>query len=108
MDLPDTRILLSTFPSENDANGVIRHLLEERLIACGTMLPGARSLYRWEGQVEETVETIVLLKTNQENAARCMVLLEELHPYEVPEIILLEPEAVSVPYTSWVGKALAK
>lgn len=108
MDLPDTRVLLTTFSSENDASEIIRHLLEERLIACGTMLPGARSIYRWEAKIEEAVEAIVLLKTNQENAARCMARLEELHPYTVPEIILLEPEAVSAPYASWVRELLSK
>lgn len=108
MDLPDVRFLLSTFADEESASTVLRQLLEERLVACGTMIPGARSLYCWKGKIEEASEVLVLLKTDQKNASRCMSRAQELHPYEVPELILLDPEAVSDPYASWIREALGK
>ena len=76
------------------------------MIACGTILPGAHSIYRWQGKIEEASESIVLMKTDLKNATRCMERLQELHPYEVPEILLLNPETVSKPYLSWVREVL--
>jgi len=85
---------------------IVRQLLGESLIACGTILSGATSLYLWKGKVEEASEMVLLMKTDQERSDRCMTRLQELHPYAVPEIILLGPEAVSGPYASWVREAL--
>jgi len=102
------RLLVTTFADEQAATTVVRRLLEEKLIACGTILPSAHSLYRWQGKIEESSESVVLMKTDPESAVRCMEVIQELHPYEVPEIILLEPEAVSEPYLFWVREALGK
>jgi periplasmic divalent cation tolerance protein len=79
-------------------------LLEERLIACANLLPGARSLYRWKGGIEESSEMIVLLKTGSATAPACMTRLAELHPYEVPEILQIHPEAVTGPYAEWIAE----
>lgn len=102
-----TRLILTTFADEPSASVVMRTLLEERLIACGNMIPGVRSVYRWKGAVEESSEVQVLLKTDQDHASRCMERLAQLHPYEVPEILLLEPETVSDPYAAWVRESLS-
>ena len=107
MDTPDTRILLSTVANETIATGLVGQLLEERLIACGTILPGARSLYHWEGKIEQAAEALLLIKTTRESADRCMARIKELHPYEIPEIILMKPEAVSASYADWVREAVA-
>lgn len=102
------RILLTTFSDRESSVVVVRQLLEESLIACGTILPGATSLYLWEGKIEEASEVILLIKTDQERSVPCMARLKEIHPYDVPEIILLEPEEVSGAYASWVREALGK
>ena len=107
-DKPSLRLILTTFSEEDAASAVERQLLEERLIACGTILPGARSLYHWKGKLEESSEVIVLFKTEAEIARRCMERLVELHPYEVPEIIQIDPEEVSTPYADWVRDSLRK
>ena len=60
---PPLVIVLTTLPSEDDAVALVRALLDRRLVACGTILPGARSVYRWEGAVEDAREAVVLLKT---------------------------------------------
>lgn len=105
---PGIRLLLTTFAHEAAAATVVRSLLDEHLIACGTLIPGARSIYRWKGAVEESTEIAVLLKTSSEAASRCMVRLAELHPYEVPEIIEVEPGAISGPYAAWIRQSVGK
>lgn len=105
-DKPSLRLILTTFSEETNASAVVCQLLEERLIACGTILPGARSLYHWKGKLEESVELVVLLKTEAATVPRCMERLAELHPYEAPEIIQISPEAVSAPYADWVKEVL--
>ena len=104
---PGIRLLLTTFSDEAAAATVVRSLLDEHLIACGTLIPGARSIYRWKGAVEESTEIAVLLKTSSEAASRCMVRLAELHPYEVPEIIEVETGAISGPYAAWIRESLS-
>lgn len=105
---PGIRLLLTTFSDEAAAATVVRSLLDEHLIACGTIIPGARSMYRWKGAVEESSEVQVILKTSGEEASRCMVRLAELHPYEVPEIIELDPASVSAHYTAWIRQSVGK
>ena len=100
------RLLMTTFSDRESATAVVRSLLEERLIACGSILPGVTSFYHWEGDIMEAPEVVVLMKTEQANSKSCMVRLQELHPYEVPEIILLDPEVVSEPYAGWVMEVL--
>ena len=104
---PGIRLLLTTFADEAAAATVVRSLLDEHLIACGTLIPGARSIYRWKGAVEESTEVAVLLKTSSDAASRCMVRLAELHPYKVPEIIEVEPGAISGPYAAWIRESLS-
>jgi periplasmic divalent cation tolerance protein len=104
----DVRLGLSTFADEETAKQVVRQLLGERLIACGTLIPGTRSFYLWRGEIEESGETLVLFKTADEHALPFMERLKELHPYEVPEIVLLEPEAVSTAYEVWIRESLRK
>lgn len=104
--MSELSIILTTFPSEEVAASVVRELLKDKLIACGTLLLGARSLYHWKGKVEESAEVVVLLKTNQVRVDHCMERLTELHPYEVPEIVLIDPESVSAPYIAWVNASL--
>lgn len=98
------RLVLTTFANAEDAARVVRALVEENLAACGTILPDARSIYRWEGKIEDTAETSVVLKTSVERYPELETKLRTLHPYETPEIIALDPAAVSGDYASWVMK----
>jgi periplasmic divalent cation tolerance protein len=103
----EIRLILTTFGDETAASAVIRTLVEERLIACGSIIPGMKSIYRWKGAVEEASEVQVILKTSAEGATRCIGRLAELHPYEVPEIIRIEPAAVIPSYAGWIRDALS-
>jgi periplasmic divalent cation tolerance protein len=102
------RLILSTFDNEGTATSVIHALLAEGFIACGSIVPGIRSIYRWKGNVEESAEVQVILKTTAETASQCMARLRALHPYEIPEIIELEPSSVGAPYASWIRESLSR
>ncbi len=95
------QIVLTSFANETSAAKVVRTLVEEKLAACGKIIPGVRSIYRWNDQLEDASEIIVLFKTAV--APALAVRLAELHPYEVPEIITLESDAVSEAYGRWVA-----
>ena len=96
------RLVLTTFANAEDAAKAVRMLVDEKIIACGTILPGARSIYRWKDAVEDTEEAVVLLKTSAEGFPGLVQRLREVHPYETPEIVALDPAAVSKDYAGWV------
>jgi periplasmic divalent cation tolerance protein len=103
-----TEILLvfTTFEREEDAARVVRTLVEERLIACGNLLPGARSLYRWKGAVADAREVVVLMKTRKQDWTALLSRLHELHPYETPECIAVRVAAGAPKYMAWLEAAL--
>jgi periplasmic divalent cation tolerance protein len=98
------RLLFTTFANADDAARAVRTLVDERLAACGTILPGARSIYRWKDAVEDTGESVVLLKTSSRAVAELEKRLRAIHPYEVPEILVVDPVAVSAEYAGWVNE----
>jgi len=79
-----------------------RILVEECLAACGTVLPGGLSVYRWQGVVEEAPEAIVLLKCSSGVLDRLLQRIPELHPYDVPEILAFPVAHGHAPYLAWV------
>jgi len=95
-------VVLTTFANADDAAKAVRTLVDEQIIACGTILPGARSIYRWKDAIEDTEESVVLLKTSAERFPALEERLRAIHPYETPEIIALDPTAVSKDYADWV------
>ena len=95
-------VVLTTFANAEDAAKAVRTLVDEQIIACGTILPGARSIYRWKDAVEDTEESVVLLKTSAERFPALEERLRAIHPYETPEIIALDPAAVSKDYADWI------
>jgi periplasmic divalent cation tolerance protein len=101
-------VAITTLGSDADARALVSALLEARLIACGTLLPGARSIYRWEGRIREEPEVVVLLKTE---AARWPALQEAVtrhHPYQVPELLALPVTHGLEPYLSWLASEVAE
>lgn len=83
-----------------------RALVEERLAACATLLTGAQSIYRWQGQIESSAETVLLLKTEMDRLAALDTRLHELHSYQVPEFLVLTVESGSHPYLAWLHACL--
>jgi len=104
--MPDTnasaaRIVMTT-ATEQEAAGLARTLVDERLAACATLIGGAQSIYRWQGEVESSAETLVLIKTCAEKLAALEARLHELHTYQVPEFLVLEVESGSHAYLDWL------
>ncbi len=105
--MTDYLLVFTTFANEEDAVRVVRGLVEERLIACGNVLPGSRSVYRWKGRVEDAREVVVLMKTRKQDWAALLSRLHDLHPYEVPECIAVRLAAGAPKYLAWLDAALA-
>ena len=99
-------IVFTTFADADDAARVVRVLVEERLIGCGNLLPGVRSLYRWEGKVQDQSEVMVLMKTRKQDWTALISRLHELHPYETPECIAVRIAAGAPKYMAWLEAAL--
>ena len=100
-------LVFSTFADEESAARVIRVLVEERLIACGNLLPGARSICRWKGQLEDQREVVVLMKTRKQDWTALLSRLHDLHPYEVPECVAIRIAAGAPKYMAWLEESLA-
>lgn len=93
-----------TCANSEEAERIIRGLLEERLIACASIFPRVVSLYRWEGKVERSEEVKVLLKTKGECFEKISRYIKAHCSYEVPEIASVATERVFEPYMQWVVK----
>lgn len=100
-------IVFTSFASEDDAARVVRTLVEERLIACGTLLPGGRSLYAWKGAIRDQRETVAILKTRKQDWTALLSRLHELHAYEVPECVAVRVAAGAPKYMAWLEETLA-
>ena len=99
-------LVLCTFPDADTAASVTRTLVEEKLVACGNIIPGVRSIYAWEGKMEDTAEVLVLFKTASTAYARLEKRLLKLHPYDTPEILAFEAGAAAKAYAAWVADAV--
>ncbi|MFZ2024605.1 MAG: divalent-cation tolerance protein CutA [Terracidiphilus sp.] len=100
------RIVVTTVVSPEEGARMGRALVEERLAACATLLTGAQSIYRWQGQIESSAETVLLLKTEMDRLAALDTRLHELHSYQVPEFLVLTVESGSHPYLAWLHVCL--
>lgn len=107
MEQDAVQLVLMTAPDAEAAERIISTLVDERLIACGNVMAGVSSIYRWQGVVERGAEVLVMMKTT---AGRVPQLLErgaELHPYEVPEMLVFPVGAGYPPYLAWVRDSVA-
>jgi periplasmic divalent cation tolerance protein len=102
----DALVVLTTVADGAAATALVTALLDERLVACGTVLPGARSLYRWEGAIASEAEVVVLLKTTRDRLAALEAAFARWHPYTVPELLALPVAHGSAAYLAWLGDAV--
>jgi periplasmic divalent cation tolerance protein len=102
MSHTDAMVVMTTVASADEAVSLIKTLLERRLIACGQIVPGVRSLYRWNGKIADEAEVIVYLKTRAARIDSLEVAFAELHPYKVPELLALPVTAGLSRYLSWI------
>jgi periplasmic divalent cation tolerance protein len=96
-------LVLTNLPDSDSAFNLGRHLVEHGLAACANVLAPARSVYRWQGRVEEATEVPLLLKSTAARYAALEQAIVKLHPYEVPEIIALPVEQGLPAYLEWVA-----
>jgi len=103
----DCLLALTTCPDAGCAAHLASALVDERLAACVSRLPGAVSTYRWQGKVEEETEVLLLIKTTAERLPALRERLLELHPYDVPELIVM-PIADGLPvYLDWLRQSVS-
>jgi periplasmic divalent cation tolerance protein len=95
-------IVLTTLGADAEAGTIARTLVEERLAACVNVLPPMISTYRWKDVVEQEREQQLVIKTSRVRVAALHARLVELHPYELPEFVVLEASG-SAAYVRWVG-----
>jgi len=106
--MSEIRLVLCTFPDAATARQIGTLLIEKQLAACINLLPGVESIYRWQNKVETGSEVLAILKTTAAAWPTLERELGNLHPYEVPEIVALEPGALSPEYARWVGDSVGQ
>ena len=97
------RLVIVTAPDAAVAEALVKTVVEERLAACGNIVPGVVSLYRWSGVVQRDTEVLVLLKTVEARVASLTERIAGLHPYEVPEVLSVRVDAGLPAYLAWVA-----
>ena len=102
----DEIVLMTTLPSIDAALSLVKALVEERLVACGTALSGAISQYYWQRDLCRDEETVVLLKTWRGHLPAIEARFASLHPYEVPEMLTFVADQISLPYRNWMHQEL--
>lgn len=108
MESVQARIAFVTAPDPELAESLVRTLVEERIVACGNVLSGVTSIYRWEGGIERTGETLIILKTTASAGPRLVRRVAELHPYECPEVLIVPVESGYLPYLEWVASSIVR
>jgi periplasmic divalent cation tolerance protein len=103
MSQTEIAVVLTTVATEDDAVALIGALLERHVVACGTLLPGGRSMYRWEGRLVDEPEVVVLLKTRTALLDDLREAFTTLHPYRVPELLALPVAAGLEKYLGWIA-----
>ena len=98
----DATLVFCTCPDAATAQTLARQLVEQRLAACVNLLPPMRSVYRWQGRVEEDEEIQLLIKTSADRLDALSVAIRQLHPYELPEILAISTSAGLPAYLDWI------
>ena len=101
-------IVLTTLPPDADAAAFAHILVEERLAACVNVHNEMMSVYRWEGAISQDVERQVVIKTTRVQVRPLWERVRELHPYDVPEFLVLPAVDGSDPYLRWISESTAK
>jgi periplasmic divalent cation tolerance protein len=103
----EVRVVLVTAPDAEAGGRLARTLVDEHLAACANLVPGVRSIYRWEGRVQEDDEVLLVIKTTAEREAALCERVSSLHPYDLPEVLALPAVGGSDAYRAWVRREVA-
>ncbi|MBC3253586.1 cation tolerance protein CutA [Serratia fonticola] len=99
-------VILCTAPDEASAQELAARVLGEKLAACATLLPGATSLYYWEGKLQQEYEVQMLFKSDRQHQQALLTYLKQHHPYQTPELLVLPVMAGDKDYLSWINASL--
>jgi periplasmic divalent cation tolerance protein len=103
---PSVALVLTTLGADTDAAAIARTLVDEQLAACVNVLPVMTSIYRWQGSVHQDREQQVLIKTTLRSVPALEKRLRELHPYELPEFLVISADEGSAAYLAWVHECV--
>lgn len=102
--MTDIWLLYSTFPSGKEALSVAHHLLEKRLIACANLYENVTSIYRWEGDIRQEAEAVLIAKTREGLVSDAITAVKNLHSYQLPCIIAYPIEKGFPPFLQWIAE----
>jgi periplasmic divalent cation tolerance protein len=105
--MTDALLVLTTLPTADAAAEIAKVVVGEKLAACANILPALRSIYRWQGKVQDENEVLVLLKTQRVHYPRLKARILELHPYDVPEVLAIPVEQGHAAYLEWIARETA-
>lgn len=95
-------LALCSAPDKAVARLLSQHLLDARLAACVSVLPGMHSMYHWEGRIEAADEVLMLIKTTSNQLEEMQRVIREIHPYDVPELVCLDISETLPDYLAWI------
>jgi periplasmic divalent cation tolerance protein len=104
----DVRVVLMTAPDAEVGARLARALVEERLAACVNVVPGVRSIYRWEGRIQDDAEVLLIAKTRADRCDELAARVRALHPYALPEVLALAASDGSLEYLAWVAAEVTR
>ncbi len=99
-------IALSTCPNSEVANNLARRVIKQQLAACVNIIPNIQSVYRWNGKIENDNESLLIIKTTQSKLVELEYFIQEHHPYDTPEFIVVNIESGSQNYLNWITQAV--
>ncbi len=105
--MTDVRLAMTTVGSQEEAGRLANQLIEDRLAACVSIVPGVLSVYRWEGAVQQAQEWLLLIKTTELLVEALEARIAELHSYALPEFLVIRPDGGSAKYLAWVAQQTA-
>lgn len=102
--MPDFVIVLTTLPADADTAAIAAALVEDRLAACVNVLPAMLSVYRWQGAIEQETERQMVIKTSRHRVEALWLRLRDLHPYDLPEFVVIPIIDGNQAYLNWIGE----
>lgn len=100
----DIIVIYNTVPNKKIAMNIIKILMKHKLAACVSMIDNVKSTFSWDGEVCEEKEVLLMIKTRRENYGKVKLVIEDIHPYSVPEIIAVPVVDCSEDYLKWLVK----